>query len=136
MNEDYPKIIEKTQAVFNQDNGTGRVVELNGQGFLHSQKFLTRWLSAVPNNISKHIKTEFPGLPGGDGSDYASFVAAGIPAFSLSSLSWDYSRFTWHTNLDTYDKIVFDALLQKTGARIAGEVPRSQKSSAKSTRLA
>ena len=106
--EDYPKIIENTQAVFNQDNGTGRVVELSGQGFLHSQKFLTRWLSAVPNNISKHIKTEFPGLPGGGGSDYASFVAAGIPAFSLSSLSWDYSRFTWHTNLDTYDKIVFD----------------------------
>ena len=102
------RIIENTQAVFNQDNGTGRVVELNGQGFLHSQKFLTRWLSAVPNNISKHIKTEFPGLPGGGGSDYASFVAAGIPAFSLSSLSWDYSRFTWHTNLDTYDKIVFD----------------------------
>ena len=26
----------------------------------------------------------------------------------MSSLSWDYSRFTWHTNLDTYDKIVFD----------------------------
>jgi len=23
-------------------------------------------------------------------------------------LSWDYGTFTWHTNLDTYDKIVFD----------------------------
>jgi hypothetical protein len=26
----------------------------------------------------------------------------------LSSLSWDYGTYTWHTNLDTYDKIVFD----------------------------
>ena len=65
-------------------------------------------LSAVPSDITKHIETDFPGLPGGGGSDYASFVAAGIPAFSLSSLSWDYGTFTWHTNLDTYDKIVFD----------------------------
>jgi hypothetical protein len=26
----------------------------------------------------------------------------------LSSLSWSYWNYTWHTNLDTYDKIVFD----------------------------
>ena len=106
--EDYPTIVENTQAVFNQDNGTGRVVDLSGQGFLYSYEFLTDWLSAVPRDITKHIETDFPGLPGGGGSDYASFVAAGVPAFSLSSLSWDYGTFTWHTNLDTYDKIVFD----------------------------
>jgi hypothetical protein len=35
-------------------------------------------------------------------------LAVGAPAFSLSSLSWDYWDYTWHTNLDTYDKIVFD----------------------------
>jgi hypothetical protein len=35
-------------------------------------------------------------------------VAAGAPAFSLSSLSWSYGNYTWHTNRDTYDKIVFD----------------------------
>ena len=42
--------------------------------------------------------------------DSASFVAAGAPAFNLSSLSWAYWDHTWHTNLDTYDKIVFDDL--------------------------
>ena len=26
----------------------------------------------------------------------------------LSSLSWSYGNYTWHTNRDTYDKIVFD----------------------------
>ncbi|MGJ8591941.1 MAG: M20/M25/M40 family metallo-hydrolase [Aquaticitalea sp.] len=106
--EDHPEIVANIQAVFNQDNGTGRVVNLSGAGFLHSYEYLTRWLEAVPNDISKHIETAFPGSPSGGGSDNASFVAAGAPAFNLSSLSWDYGTYTWHTNRDTYDKIVFD----------------------------
>ena len=106
--EDRPEVVEGLQALFNQDNGTGRVVRLSGQGFLHAYEYLGRWLDAVPESITKHIETTFPGAPGRGGSDYASFVAAGVPAFSLSSLSWSYSNYTWHTNLDTYDKIVFD----------------------------
>lgn len=106
--EDNPKIVDKVQAVFNQDNGTGRVVQISGQGFLHAYKFINRWLEPVPQDIKKHIETTFPGSPGGGGSDYASFVAAGAPGFSLSSLSWSYWNYTWHTNRDTYDKIVFD----------------------------
>lgn len=106
--EDHPEIVNNVQALFNQDNGTGRVVNISGQGFLHSYDFIGRWLEAVPRDITRHIETNFPGTPGGGGSDYASFVAAGAPAFSLSSLSWDYWNYTWHTNRDTYDKIVFD----------------------------
>lgn len=106
--EDNPKIVENVQALFNQDNGTGRVVRLSGGGFLHSYEYLSRWLNAVPKDITQHIETEFPGIPGGGGSDYASFLAAGAPAFSLSSLNWSYWNYTWHTNRDTYDKIVFD----------------------------
>lgn len=106
--EDNPKIIEGLQALFNQDNGTGRVVNLSGQGFLHAYEFLNRWLSKVPDSIRTHIQTSFPGSPGGGGSDFASFVAAGAPGFSLSSLSWSYGNYTWHTNRDTYDKIVWD----------------------------
>ena len=106
--EDRPEVVEGLQALFNQDNGTGRVVNLSGQGFLNSYAYLGRWMETVPESITKHIETTFPGNPGGGGSDYASFVAAGAPAFSLSSLSWSYWNYTWHTNLDTYDKIVFD----------------------------
>ena len=106
--EDHPEIVENIQAVFNQDNGTGRVVNISGQGFLHAYDYIGRWLHEVPQDIIKHIETNFPGTPSGGGSDYASFVAAGAPAFSLSSLSWSYSNYTWHTNRDTYDKIVFD----------------------------
>lgn len=108
--EDHPEIVSKLQALFNQDNGTGRIVNLSGQGFQHAGEFLTRWLAAVPKNMRDSIKTNFPGAPGGGGSDFASFVAAGAPGFSLGALNWSYFNYTWHTNRDTYDKVVFDDL--------------------------
>jgi hypothetical protein len=126
--EDHPEIVKNIQAVFNQDNGTGRVVNLSGQGFLHAYDYLGRWLSKVPSSIRDSIQTHFLGIPGGGGSDFASFVAAGAPAFSLSSLSWSYGTYTWHTNRDTYDKIVFDdlrsnAILVAALAYMASEDP-------------
>ncbi len=126
--EDHPEIVKNVQALFNQDNGTGRVVNISGQGFLHSYNYIGRWLSKVPQEIRQHIETNFPGSPGAGGSDYASFVAAGAPAFSLSSLSWSYGTYTWHTNRDTYDKIVFDdvrsnAILTAILAYMASEDP-------------
>jgi hypothetical protein len=106
--EDNPEMMAKIQVLFNQDNGTGRVANVAGQGFVDSYEYLGRWMNKVPRDITKDIETTFPGNPGGGGSDYASFVAAGVPAFNLSSLNWSYFNYTWHTNLDTYDKIVFD----------------------------
>lgn len=128
--EDHPDIVKNVQAVFNQDNGTGRVVNISGQGFLHAYDYVGRWLHEVPQDISQHIETNFPGTPGRGGSDYASFVAAGVPAFSLSSLSWSYSNYTWHTNRDTYDKIIFDdvrnnAILTAILAYMASEDPET-----------
>ncbi len=126
--EDHPEIVQHLQALFNQDNGTGRVVNLSGQGFADAKTYLTRWLNAVPDTIKNRITTSFPGQPGGGGSDFASFVAAGAPGFSLSSLSWSYGNYTWHTNRDTYDKIVFDdlrnnAMLAAIMAYMASEDP-------------
>lgn len=106
--EDHPEIVNNLQALFNQDNGTGRVTRITGQGFLHAYEYITRWLQKVPAEYKTDLETNFPGSPGGGGSDFASFVAAGAPGFSLSSLGWSYGNVTWHTNLDTYDKIVFD----------------------------
>ena len=108
--EDHPDTVSKLQALFNQDNGTGRVVSMSGQGYLNAYDFLSRWLSKVPAPIRDTIKTTFPGAPGGGGSDFASFDAVGAPGFSLGALNWSYFNYTWHTNRDTYDKIVFDDL--------------------------
>jgi hypothetical protein len=126
--EDHPDIVKGIQASFNQDNGTGRVVNISGAGFLHAYDYLGRWLNAVPRSITTHIETSFPGRPSRGGSDNASFLAAGAPSFNLSALNWSYWDYTWHTNRDTYDKIIFDdvrsnAILTAILAYMASEDP-------------
>ena len=107
---DHPEVVEGLQALFNQDNGTGRVVNVSAQGLVDATAHLGRWFARVPNEITRHIRLDFPGTPGGGGSDYASFICSGAPAFSLSSTGFDYGMYTWHTNRDTFDKLVFDDL--------------------------
>jgi len=108
--EDHPEVVAGLQALWNQDNGTGRVTRISAQGLVDAAGSLARWLSEVPEEVKGSIEVELPGNPGGGGSDYASFICAGAPAFPLSALSWDYSTHTWHTNRDTYDKLIFDDL--------------------------
>ncbi len=126
--EDHPEISTGIQAVFNQDNGTGHINSLAGQGFAEAKDFLPRWIAAAPDTIKKRVKLTFPSQPNGGSSDFGSFVAAGIPAYSLTSIIGDYFNNTHHTNRDTYDKIIFDevrnnALLTAILAYMASEDP-------------
>jgi carboxypeptidase Q len=104
----HPEIVDNMQALFNQDNGTGRVVNITMQGLTEAGAHWGRWMSKLPSEISGHIQLGFPGVPSTGGTDHASFICAGAPAFSLSSLSWGYNPYTWHTNRDSYDKVVFE----------------------------
>jgi hypothetical protein len=115
--EDHPEVAEGLQVLFNQDNGSWRVERIEGQGFLHAGEHIARWISLVPSEISDQITLEFPGAQNNRGSDHSSFVCAGLPAFRLQSPYDEYRQYTWHTNLDTYDKIVFDDL--KNNATLA-----------------
>ena len=108
--EDHPEVVEGLQALWNQDNGTGRIVNLSAQGLVGATGALARWVSLVPADVSQYVELNLPGNPGGGGSDYASFVCWGAPGFSLGALSWDYGSHTWHTHRDTYDKLIFDDL--------------------------
>ena len=108
--EDHPEVVEGLQVLFNQDNGTGRVVNIAGQGFTGAGASLANWISRVPAEVSRHVTLRLPGNPGGGGSDYASFVCHGAPGINLGALSWDYGSHTWHTHRDTFDKLIFDDL--------------------------
>jgi hypothetical protein len=108
--QDHPEIVNKLQALFNQDNGTGRVVSMSTNGFVDAGESLARWISRIPSEVTENIKLTFPGIPFGGGTDNASFDVVGAPGFGLGSNAWDYGFFTWHTNRDTYDKLVFDDL--------------------------
>ncbi|HWJ23268.1 MAG TPA: M20/M25/M40 family metallo-hydrolase [Gemmatimonadaceae bacterium] len=108
--EDHPEVMRGLQALFNQDNGTGRVVRMSGGGLPSGAEHVTRWLSMIPTEITSQIKFGGVGFPAGGGSDDFSFACSGAPAFGLGALPWDYGNYTWHTNRDTYDKVVFDDL--------------------------
>ncbi len=107
---DHPEIVNHLQALFNQDNGTGRVVSISANGFINASESLARWISRISSEVTENIKLNVPGMPAGGGTDNASFDVAGAPGFGLGSNGWDYGLFTWHTNRDTYDKLVFDDL--------------------------
>ena len=100
------------KVLFNQDSGTGRITSINGQGFIDAYDYLGRWMEQIPDSIKKYITTTFPGVPQTRGTDNVPFVAAGVPAFAFGSQNWGYGPFTWHTNLDTYDKIVFQEVIK------------------------
>ena len=106
--KDRPEVVNNLQALFNQDNGTGRIENMSASGFPDAGASLARYLARVPADINRHIKFAFPGNPSGGGTDHAAFVSCGAPGFNLGSADWDYGRYTWHTNRDTYDKISFD----------------------------
>lgn len=108
---DHKELMPKISVLFNQDNGTGRISRINTLGFIDAYDYFNRWMAYLPEDCSKSIKLDIPGNPGGrGGSDYAAFLPYNVPAFFLLSNDWDYGSYTWHTALDTYDKIVWEEL--------------------------
>lgn len=108
--EDNPKVVEGLQALFNQDNGTGRIVNLSASGFVDAGESLARWISKLPGEVTQGLNFSVPGSASGGGTDHAAFVCAGAPGFNLGALNWGYFDHTWHTQRDTFDKLVFDDL--------------------------
>jgi hypothetical protein len=108
--EDHPEVVKGLQALFNQDNGTGRIVSMSAAGLPDADTHIRRWLDVIPAEFKNQIQYRGVGGPAGGGSDDFSFSCAGLPAFGLGALSWDYSNYTWHTDRDAFAKIVFDDL--------------------------
>ena len=137
--EDHPEILERTHTVFNVDHGNGPVTFIPMQGFAGAAGRFGEWLAQIPGELSDLVTLEIPGMPESGGTDHASFLCAGVPAFSFhvgagrSDMSiadnrWDTSIYTWHTNRDTFDKIIFedlrdDAVMTAMFAYLASEDP-------------
>ncbi|WP_419942973.1 M28 family peptidase [Candidatus Palauibacter sp.] len=119
--EDHPEILERTHTVFNIDHGNGPVTFIPMQGFAAAGGRFGDWLAKIPSELADLVTLEIPGMPEAGGTDHASFLCAGVPAFSFhvgagrSDMSiadnrWDTSTYTWHTNRDSFDKIIFEDL--------------------------
>jgi hypothetical protein len=115
--EDHPNVVDGLQAAFNQDNGTWRIEYIRMMGLTGAGAHFGRWFGKLPAEIAKGIELDIPGEPERGGSDHMSFLCAGAPAFRLQSHYPDYRQYTWHTNRDTYDKVILDDL--KNNATLA-----------------
>jgi hypothetical protein len=105
---DHPEIIKGLQALFNQDNGTGEIDSVQTNGFIDAAPSLARWMSRMPEEITKNITLMLPGVAHDESTDSDAFDCRDAPGFFLTSSDWSYTDYTWHTNRDTYDKINFD----------------------------
>src|SRR5690242_19990813 len=81
--EDHPEVIKGLQALFNQDNGTGRIVRMGATGFPNGDVHARKWLQQLPDVFRDQIKYIGVGVPGTGGSDDFSFYCAGAPSFGL-----------------------------------------------------
>jgi Zn-dependent M28 family amino/carboxypeptidase len=115
--EDHPDVVQNLQVLFNQDNGTWRVEVIETQGLAQAGANVARWIAQLPSEMTEGIDLQFPGPQENPGSDHVSFLCTGAPGLRLQSNYPDYRQYTWHTNRDTYDKIVFDDL--KNNATLA-----------------
>jgi carboxypeptidase Q len=104
--EDNPEIVARVHAGFNQDNGTGRIQSGGPGPFVGGQDAWIRYLRELPVELTGGFRLGGISGPASGGTDNAAFQCAKSPVYGTSGVSWDYSASTWHTNRDTYDKVV------------------------------
>lgn len=104
--EDHPEVVAGIRAGWNQDNGTGRVVNISPGPVMAGGEAIAGYLAELPSQITGWIKIGPAVAPATGGTDHAAFQCSKAPVYGLTALGWDYFNSTWHTNRDTYDKIV------------------------------
>jgi hypothetical protein len=117
--EEPKPAFSKLAAYFNIDSGTGRA------------RGLTIFGPAEAATILREATTSFAdlGLLGvtttrsrqAAGTDAFSFAAAGLPGINALQDPIEYQSYTWHTNLDTYERVVEDDV-KKSAIVIAAAV--------------
>jgi carboxypeptidase Q len=109
----------KFNGYFNVDSGTGRIRgasvfgppeagDILRQAFAPFQEFGV--MGAIETNSRR-----------ASGTDSTSFNAAGLPGIGLGQDPIEYNSYTWHTNLDTYERIIEDDV-KKSAIAIAAAV--------------
>ncbi len=111
----------KFNGYFNVDSGTGRIRGASIFGPPEAGVILRRYLSQFEDlGIYGATATGTrPAAPGG--TDSSSFNAAGLPGIGLGQDPIEYNSHTWHTNLDTLERIVEEDV-KKSAVAIASAV--------------
>ena len=94
-------------AYFNFDNGTGRIRGVYTQGNGAAGLIFETWLKPFADLGATTITNRNTG-----GTDHQSFDGVGLPGFQFIQDEADYSTRTHHTNMDVYDRLQKEDLMQ------------------------
>ncbi|HEV2904213.1 MAG TPA: M20/M25/M40 family metallo-hydrolase, partial [Pyrinomonadaceae bacterium] len=106
--EDPKPGYEKFGGYLNLDSGTGRVRGASVFGPKEAGEFMREILKPLKDEGVAGAVTTRSRATGG--SDNSSFSNAGLPGIFLIQYPIEYFTHTWHTNLDTYERIHEDDL--------------------------
>ena len=97
---------EKFNGYFNIDSGTGRLRGALAFGPPEIASVLRRILEPFKEDGVAGVSATRSRRTGG--TDSTSFNQAGLPGINMSQDPIEYGSHTWHTNLDTYERILED----------------------------
>jgi carboxypeptidase Q len=97
----------KLSAYFNVDNGTGRIRGVYTQQNAAAVPLFEAWLEPLRDLGATTVTNRNTG-----GTDHLSFDEVGLPGFQFIQDQADYSTRTHHTNLDVYDRLQREDLMQ------------------------
>lgn len=104
--EDPKPGYEKFGGYFNIDSGTGRIRGASVFGPPETATILREILEPFKSDgVAGAVATRSRNL---GGTDSTSFNQAGLPGIGLTQDPIEYGTHTWHTNLDTYERILED----------------------------
>ena len=109
----------KFAGYFNSDSGTGRVRGATVFGPPEAAAILRQVLAPF-DDLGVVGATNTRSRRSG-GTDSTSFNEAGLPGISLQQDPIEYQTYTWHTNLDTYERVIEDEV-KKSATVIAAAV--------------
>jgi hypothetical protein len=109
----------KLGAYFNIDSGTGRARGMNVFGPPEAAEALRPALASFADLGFAGVRAS--NSRGLGGSDNGSFNQAGLPGVGVGQDPIEYFYYTWHTNLDTYERIIEDDV-KKSAIIIAAAV--------------
>jgi hypothetical protein len=104
----------KFSSYFNLDNGTGKVRGVYAQQNASAVPIFEEWIKPFADLGVTTVSMRNTG-----GTDHLSFDAVGLPGFQMIQDEADYDTRTHHTNLDTYDRIQRDDMMQASAVMAA-----------------
>jgi carboxypeptidase Q len=98
----------RLSAVFNSDNGTGRVRGVWLQSNMAVRPIFETWMAPL-----RDLGVTTLGPRSVTSTDHLSFDNVGIPAFQFMVERLEYNSRTHHSNMDTFDRVQRDDMVQQ-----------------------